>query len=285
MTGYGRGEAETPAGRWTVEIKSVNHRFLDVKVKLPSVFFALDLEFNRIVQESCSRGRFEILVSREGGDDSAGGINRDAVIHYLEDLRHLRQDLDIEGAVTLDTLLALPNVVREQSAKPGPETQDALLGVLRTALKALNAMRDKEGAAIHADMRARVEKLLAVAAEIESRVPRLNAALRDRLLGRLNELLQGTSVDQQRVEQEVAFLAERSDVTEELVRLNIHGKQFLSFLDEKEPVGRKMDFLLQEMNREVNTLGSKIGDAEVAQLVVHLKSELEKIREQVQNVE
>lgn len=285
MTGYGRGEAATPAGRWIVEMKSVNHRFLDVKAKVPSEFFGLDIEFSRIVQEQCSRGRFEIQVSREGGDSAAGGINRAALIQYLDELRALRQDLDIEGPVSLDTLLTLPHVVVEEGKKAGEDTSKALLDALRTALAALNKMRAKEGESILQDLRNRVERILSVAADIEGRIPQLNAALRERLSLRLKELLQGAPVDQQRLEQELAFLAERSDVTEELVRLNIHGKQFLAYLNEKEPVGRKMDFLLQEMNREINTLGSKIGDADVAQLVVNLKSELEKIREQVQNVE
>jgi uncharacterized protein (TIGR00255 family) len=285
MTGYGRGEADTPAGRWIVEMKSVNHRYLDVKAKLPSEFFGLDIEFTRIVQEQCSRGRFEVLVSREAGETTGGGINRAAVVHYLEELRTLRQELDIEGGVTLSTLLTLPNVVVEEGPKGGEETEKALLDALRTALGALNKMRAKEGDSIRADLQTRVERILAVAADIEKRIPQLTTALRDKLQGRVQELLQGSMVDSQRLEQEVAFLAERSDVTEELVRLNIHGKQFLAYLSEKEPVGRKMDFLLQEMNREINTLGSKIGDADVAQLVVNLKSELEKIREQVQNVE
>jgi uncharacterized protein (TIGR00255 family) len=285
MTGYGRGEHESPSGRYIVEVKSVNHRFLDVKTKVPSEFFALDVEVGRIVQESCARGRFEILVSREGGAAGVGSISRAAIIHYLDQLRGLRQELDIEGHVTLDTLLTLPNVVVDETTRASDEGREAALKALRAALGALNAMRVKEGAAIEKDLLARVEHIVRVAAEVEAKIPELNAALRDRMLLRMNELLQGAPLDKQRVEQEVAFLAERSDVTEEIVRLNIHAKQFRSFLADQEPVGRKMDFLLQEMNREVNTLGSKIADAAVAQLVVNIKSELEKIREQVQNVE
>lgn len=285
MTGYGRGEQETPQGRYIVEVKSVNHRFLDVKSKVPAEFFALDVEIGRLVQESCSRGRFEVLVTRDGGTAGVSGISRAAVVHYLDELRQLRQELDIEGSVSLDTLLNLPNVVVDETTRASDEGRDAALKALRAALDALNAMRAKEGSAIECDLKGRVEQIVTAAAGIEGKIPQLNAALRDRMLQRMNELLQGATLDKQRLEQEVAFLTERSDVTEEIVRLNIHAKQFLAFLSDKEPVGRKMDFLLQEMNREVNTLGSKIGDADVAQIVVNLKSELEKIREQVQNVE
>ena len=285
MTGYGRGEADIQGMRWVVEVKSVNHRFLDVKSKLPPELFALDIEFNRVVQEKCARGRFEILVTREAAAAGSGGINRAALVHYLNQLRDLRLDLDIEGPITLGTLLSLPDVVQKEREPLDEDRQRALIALLGTALQGLNAMRAKEGEATRADMKPRIEAMRAVSEDIRARGPQLNQALRDRLSARLKELLGTTQVDASRLEQELAFLADRSDVTEELVRLGIHIKQFLAYLDDSEPVGRKMDFLLQEMNREVNTLGSKIADADVAQLVVNLKSELEKVREQVQNVE
>lgn len=285
MTGYGRGEAETSAGRWVAEIKSVNHRFLDIKTKLPSELFGSDIEIQRRIQSRCSRGRFEVLVILERHDAKLPIINKAVLEGYLRQLRHLQTELQLDGRLTLETLLALPEVVQEVQPSTLVDGQQAALAALDRALESLHAMREREGQAMYEDLKTRITKVLNLCTAVEQKVPLLNALLRERLLARLRELSQGVALDPQRVEQEAAILVERSDVTEELVRLGIHARQFLAFLEEHEPVGRKMDFLIQEMNREVNTLGAKVADAEVAQSVVGLKSELEKIREQVQNVE
>jgi uncharacterized protein (TIGR00255 family) len=285
MTGYGRGEAAISGGSWVVEVKSVNHRFLDVRTKLPSDLFALDLQVNRMLQDRFSRGRFEVLFNREASGSRRNAVNREALAQYLQDLRALGAELKIPGEVTLDTLLKLPDVIQDSAPRMGEEAHATLLEALGQALTALQQMREQEGKAVSADLRERMERILKVSKTIDGQVPALNKALHARLIGRLEELVAGVALDAGRVEQEVAFLIERSDVTEELVRLGIHVRQFIAYLDESEPVGRKLDFLIQEINREVNTLGSKIGDAEVAQLVVNMKSELEKVREQVQNVE
>ncbi len=285
MTGYGRGEAEASGERWMVEAKSVNHRYLDVRTKSPGELFGFDLEAQRAVQERFGRGRFEILISRESSTAGTTALRRDVMVQYLNELRELRNEFDFEGQITVDSVLGLPGVIDEKQAGVDESGLAVLRKALGAALDNLEAMRKREGESIEKDLRMRVERILSTATEVEGRVPALNAQLHDRLVGRLKDLVEGISLDAARVEQEVAFLVERSDVTEELVRLGIHTRQFLAFLEEKEPVGRKMDFLIQEMNREINTLGSKIGDAEVAQMVVLMKSELEKVREQVQNVE
>ncbi len=285
MTGYGRGEADAEGEGFLVEAKSVNHRFLDVRSKLPSEMFSLDLDVNRLVQDRFARGRFEILVTRTARAAGGSSINRETLLRYLDELRNLRGELDVEGAVTFDTLLTLPGVIEEAGRRTSDAARDAVLRAVGQALEALKAMREREGAQLGSDLRARVERILEVSGGIEQRIPQLNQALHDRLRTRLKELLDEARLDAGRVEQEAAFLVERSDVTEELVRLGIHCRQFLAYLDEREPVGRKMDFLLQEMNREINTLGSKIADADIARSVVDMKSELERVREQVQNVE
>ena len=285
MTGYGRGEASVGPTRWTVEAKSVNHRFLDVRSRLPAELFGGDIEVQRVIQERFSRGRFEVNVSRETDQLERSVIHRGRFAQYLSTLQELKNEYGIEESIGFQTLLSLPGVLEETSKGAEEGARDAMQEALAAALQGVEEMRRREGEAIAADLRRRIERILEISADVDQRLPALNEQIRERLRTRLEELAQGVTLDAQRLEQEVVYLIERADVTEEVVRLGIHGREFLAFLDQTKPVGRKMDFLIQEINREVNTLGSKIGDPDVAKLVVEMKSELEKIREQVQNVE
>ena len=285
MTGYGRGEASVGPTRWTVEAKSVNHRFLDVRSRLPSELFGADIEVQRVIQARFNRGRFEVTVTRETDQEERSVVHRGRFEQYLSALRELKGDFGIEAPIGVDTILGLPGVLEETGRGESEGARDAMQEALSAALKGVEEMRAREGEAIALDLRTRIETILSISGDIEKRLPALNEQIRERMRTRIEELAQGIAVDGQRLEQEVVFLIERADVTEEIVRLGIHGREFLAFLEQDKPVGRKMDFLIQEINREVNTLGAKIGDAEVARWVVEMKSELEKVREQVQNVE
>lgn len=292
MTGYGSAAFEVEGAGFEVELRSVNHRHLDVKARLPRGLANFESELRAQVAERLVRGKVDLTVRATAGVALAGGVELDLAVaaRYLEAARRLRAEHGVGGELDVHALLSLPGVARVVERELGEEgARAALRAALAAALDGLAAMRDAEGAALDRDLRGRLERLETLTREIEGRAGEVQRAVRDRLRKRAEQLRDETGLlDEARLHQELVFAADRLDVTEECVRLRSHVAQFRSVLDAagpREPAGRRLDFLLQEMGREANTIGSKSADAPVAHRVVELKTELERIREQVQNVE
>ena len=288
MTGYGRA-AELYEGRQiTVELRSVNNRYLDCGVKLPRGFSFAEDAMKQLVKRYTTRGKVDVFVtvSTLQSEDLSITLNRPALEGYLAAMRQIAAEYDVLDDVSVSTLSRLPEVFALNRRE---EDENALLAVLlsveEVALKAFNTMRETEGAALADDLRSRADTVEALVAEVEARSPERVAAYRERLYAKLQEVLASTSIDEARILTEAALFADRVAVDEETVRLRSHLMQLRGMLASEEPIGRKLDFLMQEMNREANTIGSKGNDLEIARTVVAIKAELEKIREQIQNVE
>lgn len=288
MTGYGKGETVSDRGTFTVEIRSVNHRYGEVSVRMPRGFMALENEVKRAVSLLIKRGKIDVFVQWEEAlaGESLPQVDTPLARAYFSTFNHLAGELGLLGQVPLSLVIAQKGVLRESSSTLSEEDyRDQLMSAVQTAVAALDAMRTKEGEALAADLSVRRDQVAEWTALIRERTPVVVVEYRQKLKTRLEQLLEGTEVDEARLAQEVALMADRCDVTEELVRLGSHFAQFDEALRLPEPVGRKLDFLMQEMNREVNTIGSKSSDAEITSLVIRVKAEMEKMREQVQNIE
>jgi uncharacterized protein (TIGR00255 family) len=287
MTGYGKGEASYGGGCITVEIRSVNHRYGEVFVKLPRNLIVFENDVRKLVSERLKRGKIEVFVQHE--QVTAGvslAVNIPLAKAYHEALKSLKNELGLSGEVTLPLVASQKDVLSSDENRVLDESLgDALLSAVRTGVENLESMRSKEGEALLDELRKRKEAVAGLAGEVARRAPGVVSDYAVRLRERLAQLVADSTVGEERLAQEVAIMADRCDITEELVRLDSHLKQFGSALALGEPVGRKLDFLLQEMSREVNTVGAKANDAEIAFRVVEMKTEIEKIREQVQNIE
>lgn len=288
MTGYGKAVVETETGRTTVEIRSVNHRYGEVFVKMPRSFLAFENDVRKAVGDRLKRGKIEVFVQREEG---VGGQNQPLVNlplarAYRDAFEQMRSELGLADPVTLPLLLSQRDVLAAREEGADEELlRGELLQTVRGAVEAMETMRVREGEALLADLTVRRQTLAALIGRVAERAPAVVAEYAQKLRERLAQLLGDTALDEARLAQEVALLADRCDVTEELVRFRSHLIQFDETIALAEPVGRKLDFIMQELNREVNTIGSKANDASMAAIVVELKAELEKIREQVQNIE
>ena len=289
MTGYGKAERTGVDGRTLiVEIRSVNHRYGEISIRLPRHCYPFEQEVKKTVAERLKRGKIEvsILEERSGGGTMAPVLNLTLARGYLEAFRTLKEELSLEGEPTLPLIAAQRDVfVMREEVAGEEELQELLMATVRHAVSVHEEMRKREGVALLEDFLARRGVLTRLMEEIHKRAPAVVAEHAVRLRERLRQLLGDTTLDEARMHQEVALMADRSDISEEIVRFMSHLQQFDEALTCGEPVGRKMDFLLQEMNREVNTIGSEANDTLLASLVVELKAELEKIREQVQNIE
>ena len=289
MTGYGRARRELHRRDITVEVRSVNNRYLDCTVKLPRMYtFAEDAVKTR-VQRAVSRGKVDvyITVDASAADVAKVAVNRELAAGYAAALNELA---DVCGptawTLTPEALARFPDVLTVTKADEDLETVSAdLCAVLEEALAAYNAMRAVEGRKLAEDIGNRLTAIEDYTAQVEARSPETVAEYRAKLTGRMQEVLQSTTIDPQRILTEAAIYADKVAVDEETVRLRSHVAQLRTMLDSDEPMGRKMDFLIQEVNRESNTIGSKCSDVAIAQVVVGLKAEVEKMREQVQNVE
>ncbi len=289
MTGYGRKEASGEAGHFSVEIRSVNNRYIDVQVKMPRGLSLLELRVKKTVQERCSRGRFDVLITRNGDREKATRLIVDDVLadQYVGLLRDLKMRYGLAGEVDLSLVAGMQNIITMTEVSEDMEAIWVLLATgLDAALDELDRMRLDEGAALVRDISGRIDAIEGMVRSIGAQSPLTVEKARKRMADTLAKLLQ-EQPDPGRLAQEIAILAERTDVTEELTRLDSHLAQFRAMLTEtpEEAVGRKLDFLLQEMGREVNTIASKCQDAAISLDVVQSKAELEKIREQVQNIE
>lgn len=288
MTGYGRGEVKEGGVELTVEIKTVNNRYLDVSVKCPRIFNAFEDKIRSTVREKLTRGHADVFVALSDKREREKTLRLDegAAKAYVAAARQVR-DLfpDAENDLTVTNILRFPDVIRAEDASAADdELVAALTSALESALDHLNAMREVEGGKLKADMLSRMATVEGLVADVEKRAPAVAENYRLKLMAKIEKILDGTEVDQGRLLTEAALFADKSNIDEELTRLHSHISQFRAICAER-LVGRKLDFLVQEFNRETNTICSKSNDLEVTRLGLALKNEIEKIREQVQNVE
>ncbi len=288
MTGFGRGRRGEGFVEVVSEVRSVNHRFLDISLRLPRIYSAFEPRLRKTVSESIDRGKIDVSISRSGavGTVMDVKVDYDLARRYHTCLSDLKDKLGLLGEISISDMLTLKEIVAPVEQEEQIEKEFALVvESLKEALRAMEEMRAKEGAMMWRDIEARLLSIGQTATSIEPLAAQVPAAARERVERRVRELTGGMELDPDRLLQEVALIADRADVTEELTRLKSHIEQFVAFGREGSPLGRKLDFLLQELNREVNTIGSKASSTEISSHVVLMKTELEKIREQTQNLE
>ena len=288
MTGYGKGEASAQNGTFTVEIRSVNHRYGEISVRMPRMFYAFENEVKRLAASVLKRGKIDISVQWEesAAVNAVPQLDMAVARGYYEAYSRLAKELNLPQDAPPAFIMSQKGVMKEgATVVDETELEPQLLAAVRAAVIALDGMRFREGEALAEDLKARRKQIAEWSSHINERTPQMVLEYRQKLKARLEQLLDGAEMDESRLAQEVALLADRCDITEELVRLASHFSQFDEALGSAEPVGRKLDFLMQEMNREVNTIGSKSNDAGITSLVIQIKAEMEKMREQVQNVE
>lgn len=288
MTGYGRSVHELNGREITVELRAVNNRYLDCSVKLPRIFAFAEDAIRQRIKASVARGKVDVFitVNMEALSDVDIRVNRPVLEGYLAAMRSIAADYGVRDDISVCSLSRLPDVFTVEKPQCDEEAvvRD-LLAVAGEALTAFNAMREREGEALARDLRSRAATILGLVEKIEARSPVTLAEYRERLTARMNEALENTQLDEGRILTEAAIYADKIAVDEETVRLRSHLGQLEAMLESGGPIGRKLDFLMQEMNREINTVGSKSNDLEQARTVVEVKAELEKIREQIQNIE
>jgi len=288
MTGYGRAVETIDNREITVELRSVNNRYLDCSVKLPRIYgYAEDAVKTRI-KEVITRGKVDVFITANAaaGQDEKISLNKPVLEGYLDALRAIAQEYGVRDDVSVTSLARLPDVfVVEKEEDDEQKITADILSVANEAIERFDAMRTTEGAALEADLRGRAQTILSLVEKVEQRSPVTLAEYRARLTQKMEEVLGGTNIDESRILQEAAIYADKIAVDEETVRLRSHLSQLDSMLTGGGAIGRKLDFLLQEFNREANTIGSKGNDLEQARTVVEIKAELEKIREQTQNIE
>ena len=288
MTGYGRA-VETINGReFTVELRSVNNRYLDCTVKLPRMLSFAEDTVKQAVKAAVSRGKVDVYISvkSETADDTKITLNTAVLEGYLAAMRQMVTDFGVKDDICVSAVSRLPEVFSVEKPEVDEEQLKAdLLSVVDKALAGYNAMRETEGKALDADLRSRGNTILELVSNVEAGNGQTVIDYRTRLENKLKEVLANTSIDESRILTEAAIFADKVAVDEETVRLRSHLKQMNAMLDAGGAMGRKLDFLLQEMNREANTIGSKCSDVNLARIVVDIKAELEKIREQTQNIE
>lgn len=288
MTGFGAGRAVDGTEELSVELKSVNGKFCEVKARLPRELAALEPVVVRTVKDRLSRGSVDVFVRRSSPEGLVSEPKVDAalVATYVTKLRQAAKDAGIDDTLGIRDLLPLDGIAALTERPPDLEaSRRALTPALAQALDALVEVRRREGAALRTDLASRLALIRDLVARVAERAPAATGAFRERLRNRVKEIAPDLTLDPARLEQEVVVYADRSDVAEEITRLGAHLDELARLLDSDEPVGRRLDFLLQEINREINTTGSKSQSTDVARLVVELKAESERLREQVQNVE
>jgi uncharacterized protein (TIGR00255 family) len=289
MTGYGRGECARDGVKVTVELSSVNRKSGEITLNLPRDLEPLEAQVRDEINKRISRGRLNVRVAVHKGADAGATarVNTALARAYAAEFAKLSAELRLSDGVTLAALMRAPGVLEaDEDATDAESFWPAVQQAVQQALDALVKMREREGEHLAQDLAARIELIRAAAGRIGAQAPQVQAQFRTRLLERIKAAgLEGIAADDERMLKEVVLFADRSDITEELTRLQSHFKQFADCLKAKEPVGRTLDFLSQEMNREINTIGSKAQDAVISREVVQVKAELERFREQVQNVE
>jgi len=288
MTGYGRAVESVNGREITVELRSVNNRYLDCSVRLPRLLSFAEDAVKQAVKASVSRGKVDVFISvrTEGGEETQVTLNTAVLEGYLKAMRQMVEQYGVADDISASGLSRLPEVFLVEKPEVDEEQLlSDLMGVVAKALEGYDAMRSREGEALDNDLRSRGQTILSLVAQVEEGNGQTVIDYRARLEAKLREVLENTAIDESRILTEAAIFADKVAVDEETVRLRSHLQQMNAMLDGGGAVGRKLDFLLQEMNREANTIGSKCTDVRLARIVVDIKAELEKIREQTQNIE
>ncbi len=288
MTGFGAGESDATGVRTAVEVRSVNGRFCEISMKLPKGIAPLESSIRELVQSHVKRGNLSVSVRREGDWNGTPEyvVEMDSGKKYYESLCQLKDSLDVPGDITIEMIAAYPGLLKPVvDAEDLEDVWQTLKPALSDALVTLTAMKEREGGQLANDLTERVVHIGEVLEDIAGRAPQRVEATRERLHDKIAGLLGEEGMDPQRLAMEITLFADRCDITEECVRFRSHCKEFVSALEGDEVVGRRLNFLLQEMNREANTIGSKANDTDISHRAITIKEELEKIREQVQNIE
>lgn len=290
MTGYGRAKAVIEGESIVVEIKSVNHRNMEIIVRLPGMLSALEVEIKKKISERLFRGRVEVSIQTESGFGKENAeqleINLPLIRNYYSLLNQIRQEFDFKDEITLSMVTGLKDAISYSEGEANlEEIWKHLERILSDSIDSLTEMREKEGELLYRDFLTRSGIIRDYLGDLETRAPQVVMEYKKKLSERISELTDILEIDESRLSQEIAIMAEKSDITEEIVRFESHLSQFSEMLESDEAIGRKMDFLLQEMLREINTIGSKSSDIEMSRNVIEIKSELAKLREQIQNVE
>ncbi len=286
MTGYGRGEIETDRGKIVVEARAENHRFLDINFQLPEAVFPIEPSLAEITKEVILRGKVRISIAAEGLKNKSSTINIGLAKKSLSSLEKLKKELDIKEPTKLEHILMIKEFFSsEEKASLHKEHHPKIEEALRVAVKKLDEMRKSEGKKLQKDLKIRIQKVRKLLEKIESKREDFMKDFSEKLRERIKELLEDVQVDENRLYQETAFLAERTDITEEILRLKAHINKFRETLSKDGSIGKELDFLLQEMNRESGTISAKSKDAEISHYIIELRSEMEKMREQAQNIE
>ncbi|MCX8131008.1 MAG: YicC family protein [Clostridia bacterium] len=288
MTGFGRGEYQEEGKEFLVEIKTVNHRYSDIFVKMPRQISFLEDKVREIVGKSISRGKVDVYISYEDYSDDSKNVLFDEPLAktYIKALETLREKYNLKDDITVSLVARFPDVLRvEKNEEDGEKIWLLLKKALEKAVESLLVMRQNEGKELKNNLLERANYIEEILKKITERSPNVVKEYRIKLENRLKELLEQQTVDESRMATEVAIFADRCSIDEEIVRLGSHISQLREALNMEQPVGRKLDFLIQEMNREINTIGSKANDLVITKHVVEIKSELEKVREQIQNIE
>lgn len=289
MTGFGRGAAAGDTFSISVELKTVNNRFLDISLRLPSDLQALESSFKKLITARLSRGRVEVNFQFERSDETSYEMNRPVIDGYLRAMRDMKEEFDLAGEPDLNVLARLPNAFQVKRAELGDDFMAGVESALSDALDDLETMRSSEGESLGTELESRLAEIENRLGPIESEAGKIADEYLQRLTKRIGEMLAKSEsqidIDQSRMAQEVAYLADKADISEEISRLRTHIEHFRTIMKDDKEVGKRLDFLTQELNREANTITSKTNQMTVKENALAIKSEIEKIREQVQNVE
>ena len=289
MTGYGRAECQKDDYTYLAEIRSVNNRFIEINTRLPKAHMDLEQPLKKLIKSYCSRGSINLSISIGNSNENTGEWevkpNLPLAEQYVTALQQIRDSLKLEGKIDLKSVVGIRDIVKLEPLAIDPANHELILNIATEALDSLQKMRKEEGINLQKDLEQRIDAIENHAAEIESWHPEVVKEYQNKLKERIKSLNEGMESDETRIAQETALLADRCDITEEITRLKSHLNQFRNFFNTNEPIGRKLEFITQEINREVNTIGSKSSNIKISNRVIEIKSELEKIREQVQNIE
>lgn len=289
MTGFGRAECEDGNYSYKAEVRSVNNRFREITTRLPKAFSELEQPLKKLVKSRCARGSINVTISLSNTNENLGEWeirpNLPLAAKYVEALKEIQTFSGVEGTINIDAIAGFRDVIKVEPVTIDSAKETLLMNIAESALASLQKMREEEGQHLKDDLSTRIDLIGKYAEEINKRQPEVIQEYKSRLKEKIKLLNDGVEVDESRLAQEVAILADRCDITEEVIRFKSHLKQFRKLFNATEPIGRKLEFITQEINREVNTMGSKSSDTQLANLVIEIKSTLEKIREQLQNIE
>jgi len=289
MTGYGRSEKQNGQFACKAEVRSVNNRFIEVNTRLPKFLSALELPLKKLIKSKCSRGSFDLFLTLEKEDAAGADLeikpNLGLAKQYFEAFKKIKDELGLAGDMPIEALLGVKDIIKTEPLTLDTSQEEMILETVEEAMSALINMRQEEGSNLQKDLAGRLQDIHQLVQTIQERQPVVLEEYRNRLNDKIKTLTEGLELDETRLAQETALMADRCDISEEITRLGSHFEQFNSMFEKSGPIGRKMEFVTQEINRETNTIGSKSVDYQVSQSVIEIKSLLEKIREQIQNIE